>query len=67
MAVHTCKNKSGGLGCVPSELMRAFSIIFYNTPQESVFKALGVDQRAGALLVSDDFSTEISNVLGEEP
>ena len=31
------------LGSVPSELMSAFSIIFYNTPQEAVFKALGVD------------------------
>ena len=31
------------LGTVPSELMGAFSIIFYNTPQEAVFKALGVE------------------------
>lgn len=31
------------LGTVPAELMGAFSIIFYNTPQEAVFKALGVD------------------------
>lgn len=31
------------MGTVPSELMGAFSIIFYNTPQEAVFKALGVE------------------------
>lgn len=31
------------LGTVPAELMGAFSIIFYNTPQEAVFKALGVE------------------------
>lgn len=31
------------LGTVPSELMGAFSIIFYTTPQEAVFKALGVE------------------------
>jgi ATP-dependent Lon protease len=31
------------LGSVPAELMGAFSIIFYNTPQEAVFKALGVE------------------------
>ncbi|MBS3198942.1 protease Lon-related BREX system protein BrxL [Turicibacter sp. ISU324] len=31
------------LGMVPAELMGAFSIIFYSTPQEAVFKALGVD------------------------
>ncbi len=31
------------MGTVPAELMGAFSIIFYNTPQEAVFKALGVD------------------------
>ena len=31
------------LGSVPSELMGAFSIIFYSTPQEAVFKALGVE------------------------
>lgn len=28
---------------VPPELMGAFRIIFYNTPQEAVFKALGVE------------------------
>ena len=28
---------------VPSDLMGAFSIIFYSTPQEAVFKALGVE------------------------
>lgn len=31
------------MAAVPAELMGAFSIIFYNTPQEAVFKALGVD------------------------
>jgi ATP-dependent Lon protease len=31
------------LGSVPSELMGAFSIIFYNSAQEAVFKALGVE------------------------
>lgn len=31
------------LGTVPSELMGAFSIIFYSSPQEAVFKALGVE------------------------
>lgn len=31
------------MATVPPELMGAFSIIFYSTPQEAVFKALGVD------------------------
>lgn len=31
------------LGTVPADLMGAFSLIFYNTPQEAVFKALGVE------------------------
>ncbi|MEK4535463.1 protease Lon-related BREX system protein BrxL [Peribacillus sp. FSL K6-1552] len=31
------------MGTVPPELIGAFSIIFYNTPQEAVFKALGVE------------------------
>lgn len=31
------------LGTVPSELVGAFSLIFYTTPQEAVFKALGVE------------------------
>lgn len=31
------------LGTVPSDLMGAFSLIFYTTPQEAVFKALGVE------------------------
>lgn len=31
------------LGTVPSELVGAFSLIFYSTPQEAVFKALGVE------------------------
>ena len=28
---------------VPPELVSAFNILFYSTPQEAVFKALGVD------------------------
>ena len=31
------------LGTVPSELVGAFSLIFYSTAQEAVFKALGVE------------------------
>jgi len=31
------------LGSVPSELVGAFSLIFYSSPQEAVFKALGVE------------------------
>lgn len=31
------------LGTVPSELIGSFSIIFYNTPEDAVFKALGVE------------------------
>ena len=31
------------MATVPPELMGAFSIIFYNTPQEAIFKALGVE------------------------
>ncbi|WP_297721767.1 protease Lon-related BREX system protein BrxL [Intestinimonas sp.] len=31
------------IGNVPSELVGAFSLIFYSTPTEAVFKALGVD------------------------
>ena len=31
------------IGSVPSELVGAFSLIFYSTPEEAVFKALGVD------------------------
>jgi len=31
------------LGQVPSDIVGAFSLIFYTTPQEAVFKALGVD------------------------
>lgn len=34
---------AGELGSVPSDLVGAFSLIFYSTPQEAVFKALGVD------------------------
>lgn len=31
------------LGSVPSDLVGAFSLIFYSSPQEAVFKALGVE------------------------
>jgi ATP-dependent Lon protease len=31
------------LGSIPADLIGAFSLIFYNTPQEAVFKALGVE------------------------
>ena len=31
------------IGAVPSDLVGAFSLIFYSTAQEAVFKALGVD------------------------
>lgn len=31
------------LGTVPSELVGTFSLIFYSSPQEAVFKALGVE------------------------
>ena len=34
---------AGDIGSVPSDLVGAFSLIFYTTPQEAVFKALGVD------------------------
>lgn len=34
---------AGDLGMVPSDLIGSFSIIFYNTAQEAVFKALGVE------------------------
>ena len=31
------------LGSVPADLVGAFSLIFYSSPQEAVFKALGVE------------------------
>jgi len=31
------------IGAVPSDLIGAFSLIFYGTPQEAVYKALGVE------------------------
>ena len=31
------------LATVPADLIGAFSLIFYNSPQEAVFKALGVE------------------------
>lgn len=32
-----------GLGSVPSDLIGAFSLIFYSSPEDTVFKALGVE------------------------
>ena len=34
---------AASLGTVPSDLVGTFSLIFYSTPQEAVFKALGVE------------------------
>ncbi len=34
---------AGDLGTVPSDLVGAFSLIFYSSPEEAVFKALGVE------------------------
>ena len=34
---------AGDLGSVPSDLVGAFSLIFYSSPEEAVFKALGVE------------------------
>ena len=31
------------LGSVPSDLIGAFSLIFYSSPEDAVFKALGVE------------------------
>ncbi len=31
------------LGTVPAELVGAFNLIFYNTSEDAVFKALGVE------------------------
>lgn len=31
------------IGTVPSDLVGAFSLIFYSSPEEAVFKALGVE------------------------
>ena len=36
-------SSAADIGSVPSDLVGAFSLIFYTTPQEAVFKALGVD------------------------
>lgn len=36
-------SSANDMSAVPPELMGSFSIIFYNTPQEAVFKALGVE------------------------
>ncbi|EFF37940.1 conserved hypothetical protein [Enterococcus faecium E980] len=32
-----------GFGTVPPELMGTFNLIFYQTPEDAVFKALGVE------------------------
>ena len=34
---------AGDLGTVPSDLVGAFSLIFYSSAEEAVFKALGVE------------------------
>ena len=34
---------AGDLGSVPAELMGSFNIIFYNSAEDAVFKALGVE------------------------
>lgn len=34
---------AGDLGTVPSDLVGAFSLIFYSSVEEAVFKALGVE------------------------
>ena len=36
-------NSSGDLVTVPGDLISKFSLIFYNTPEDAVFKALGVE------------------------
>lgn len=34
---------AGDLGGVPAELVGSFNIIFYKSPEDAVFKALGVE------------------------
>ena len=34
---------AGDLGTVPAELLGHFNLIFYQSPQDAVYKALGVD------------------------
>lgn len=34
---------AGDLGSVPSDLVGAFSLIFYSSAEEAVYKALGVE------------------------
>ena len=34
---------SGDLNTVPSELIGNFNLIFYQSPEDAVFKALGVE------------------------
>lgn len=34
---------AANLGTVPAELIGAFSLIFYNSAEDAVFKALGVE------------------------
>jgi ATP-dependent Lon protease len=35
-------SSAGDLGTVPSELMSSFTLIFYNSIEDAVFKALGL-------------------------
>ena len=37
-------------GTVPSDLIGSFNIIFYNTAEDAVFKALGVEQENGGVI-----------------
>lgn len=36
-------SSSADFGSVPPELISKFNMIFYNTPEDAVFKALGVE------------------------
>ena len=36
-------SSASDMGTIPSELMSKFSLIFYSTPEEAVFKALGME------------------------
>ena len=36
-------SSAADLGTVPSELVGAFNLIFYKSPEDAVFKALGVE------------------------
>lgn len=49
MNIYQCKKvllpmtSAADLGTVPSDLVGAFSLIFYSSPEEAVYKALGVE------------------------